>query len=177
MYTLGPEEKATLVMAYTQTGLLRGEVVTRDSVRINTWLRTDGAPDYIHFFKVQWLHASAGTIKSLAYNELLLPVSQMIGFHAVPPSDEPLDYNPREDNRINKPVEVVMGLFVVKGSVRTSAQTDLVTSLQITHSPWLSVYEAEISSIYLPQMPPLQISMMLVRPMQVAFIPQSDIAG
>lgn len=173
MYTLGPEEKATLVMAYTQNGLVRGEVVTRDSVRINTWLRTDSAPDYIHFFKVQWLQASAGPIKPLAYNELLLPVSQMIGFHAVPPSNEPLDYNPREDNRINKPIELVMGLFVVKGFVRTSAQTDLVTSLQITHSPWLSIYETEISSTHLPQMPPLQIPMMLVRPMHVAFIPQN----
>jgi hypothetical protein len=172
MYTLGPEEKASLVMAYIQTGLVRGEIVTRDSVRINIWLRTDSAPDYIHFYKTQWLQASAGTIKSMAYNELLLPVSQVIGFHPVPPTDEPLDYNPREDNRINKPVQVVMGLFTLKGFVRTSAQTDLVTSLQITHSPWLSIYEAEISSPQLPQMPPIQVPMMLIRPMQVAFIPQ-----
>jgi hypothetical protein len=173
MHTFGPEEKATLVMAYIQTGLVRGEIVTRDSVRINTWLRTDSAPDYIHFYKSQWLQASAGTIKSMAYNELLLPVSQVIGFHPVPPTDEPLDYNPREDNRINKPVQVVMGLFTVRGFVRTSAQTDLVTSLQIMHSPWLSIYEAEISSPQLPQMPSIQVPMMLVRPMQVAFIPQS----
>lgn len=173
MYTLGPEEKTSLVMAYTQTGLVRGEIVTRDSVRINTWLRTDSAPDYIHFHNAQWLQASAGTVKSMAHNELLLSVSQLIGFHAVPPSDEPLDYNPREDNRINKPVQIVMGLFMVKGFVRTSAQTDLVTSLQIVHSPWLSIYEAEISSPQLPQMPPLQVPMALVRPMQVAFIPQN----
>lgn len=173
MYTLGPEEKASLVMAYTQTGLIRGEVVTRDSVRINTWLRTDSAPDYIHFYKSQWLQASAGMIKSMAYNELLLPVSQLIGFHPVPPTEEPLDYNPREDNRINKPVLIVLGLFVINGFLHTSAQTDLVTSLQITHSPWLSVYEAEISSPHLPQMPPIQVPMMLVRPMHVAFIPQS----
>ncbi|RJP51644.1 MAG: hypothetical protein C4583_08260 [Anaerolineaceae bacterium] len=173
MYTLGPEEKASLVMAYLQTGLVRGEIVTRDSVRINTWLRTDSAPDYIHFHNSQWLQASAGTIKSMAYNELLLPVSQLIGFHPVPPTDEPLDYNPREDNRINKPVLVAMGLFMVKGFLRTSAQTDLVTNLQITHSPWLSIYEAEISSPQLPQMPPLQVPMLLVRPMQVVFVPQN----
>jgi len=173
MYTLGLEEKASLVMAYTQTGLVRGEIVTRDSVRLNTWLRTDSAPDYIHLYKLQWLQASGGTIKPLAYNELLLPTSLLIGFHPVPPTDEPLDYNPREDNRVNKPVIVLMGLFVVKGAVRTSAQTDLVTSLQIAHSPWLSVYEAEISSPQLPQMPSLQVPMLLVRPMQVAFVPQN----
>ena len=173
MYTLGPEEKASLVMAYTQTGLVRGEVVIRESVRLNTWLRTDSAPDYVHLYKVQWLQSIGGTIKSSAYNDLLLPATQLIGFHPVPPSDEPLDYNAREDNRINKPVLIVMGLFMVKGFVRTSAQTDLVTSLQITHSPWLSIYEAEINSPQLPQMPPLQVSMLLVRPTQVAFIPQN----
>ena len=173
MYTLGPEEKASLVMAYTQTGLVRGEIVTRDSVRLNTWLRTDGVPDYIHFYKLQWLQVSGATVKPLAYNELLLPVAQLIGFHPVPPNDEPLDYNPQEDNRINKPVIVAMGLFMVKGFVRISTQTDLVTSLQIAHSQWQSIYEAEISSPQLPQMPPLKVSMLLVRPMQVAFVPQN----
>jgi hypothetical protein len=174
MYTLGPEEKVSLVMAYTQTGLMRGEVVTRESVRINTWLRTDSAPDYIHLYKLQWLQASGGgAIKSLAYPELLLPAPLMIGFHLAPPSDEPLDYNVREDNRINKPVTVLMGLFVVNGNIRTTSQTDLITSLQISHSPWLSLYDAEISSPTITQMPPIQIPMLLVRPTQVAFILQS----
>jgi hypothetical protein len=173
MYTLGPEEKVSLVMVYTQTGLLRGEVVTRESVRINTWFRTDSAPDYMHLYKLQWLQASGGAVKPFAYTELLLPATLMIGFHLVPPTDEPLDYNPREDNRVNKPVTILMGLFVVKGSIRTSAQTDLITSLQIAHSPWLSVYDVEISSPQLPQMPPLQVPMMLVRPTQVAFVQQN----
>ena len=172
MYTLGPEEKVSVVMAYTQTGLIRGEVVTRDSIRINTWLRMDSAPDYIHLYKLHWIQASGGVVKSLAYNELLLPAPLMIGFHLAPPSQEPLDYNVSEDNRINKRVTVLLGLFVIQGNVRTSAQTDLVTSLQISHSPWMSVYEAEISSPHLPQMPPLQVPMMLVRSSQAAFVQQ-----
>lgn len=173
MYTLGPEEKVSVVMAYTQTGLVRGEIVTRESARINTWLRTDSAPDFIHLHKLQWLQASGGAIKPLAYAELLLPVSLIIGFHLVPPASEPLDYNEREDNRVNKRITILMGLFVVNGHIRTSAQTDLLTNLQISHSPWLSVYEAEISSPQLPQMPPLQVPMLLVRSTQVAFVPQN----
>lgn len=172
MYTLGPEEKASVVMAYTQSGLVRGEIVTRDSVRLNTWFRTDSAPDFIHLYNLQWLQASGGVVKPLAYAELLLPVSLVIGFHLAPPSQEPLDYNAQEDNRINKPVTILMGFFVVKGSIRTSAQTDLVTNLQISHSPWLSIYEAEISSPQLPQMPPFKVPMMLIRPAQAAFVPQ-----
>ena len=33
MYTLGPEEKASVVMAYTQAGLIRGELVTMQNTR------------------------------------------------------------------------------------------------------------------------------------------------
>ena len=170
MYTLGPEEKVSVVMAYTQTGLIRGEIVTRDSIRINTWLRTDSAPEYLHLYKTQGIQISGGAVRTSSYGELLLPVSLVIGFHLVPPTNEPLDYNASEDNRINKHVTALMGLFVVKGSVRTSAQTDLVTSLQISHSPWLSIYDAEVSSPQLPQMPPLQVPMALVRPLQSAFV-------
>ena len=173
MYVLGSEEKASFVVAYTQNGLIRGEIVTRENVRINTWFRTESAPDYLHLYKVQWLQAVAGTIKPLAYNELLLPVPLVIGFHVVPPSQEPLDYDVREDNRVNKSTTISMGLFVVNGNVRISAKTDLVTNLQITHSPWISVYDAEVSSPHLPQMPPLHVPMLLVRPTHVGFILQN----
>jgi hypothetical protein len=172
MYTLGPEEKVSVIMAYTQNGLMRGEIVTRDSVRVNTWLRTDSAPDFVHLYNLQWIQSSGGTVRSLAYPELLLPVTLMIGFHLAPPSDEPLDYNVREDNRVNKRVAVLMGMFVVNGNIRTTTQTDLVTTLQISHSPWLSIYEPEISSPQLPQMPPLQVPMMLVRSDHAAFVQQ-----
>ena len=173
MYVLGSEEKASFIVAYTSNGLIRGEIVTRENVRLNTWFRTESAPDYLHLYKVQWLQAVAGTIKPLAYNELLLPVPLVIGFHVVPPSQEPLDYDVREDNRVNKSTTISMGLFVVNGNVRISAKTDLVTNLQITHSPWISVYDAEVSSPHLPQMPPLHVPMLLVRPTHVGFILQN----
>lgn len=173
MYTLSPEEKASLVMAYTQTGLVRGEVVTRDAIRINTWLRTDSAPDYMRLFKAQWIQSVGGVVKPMNQAELILPVSAMIGFHLAPPAQEPLDYNEREDNRVNKPVLIFMGLFLVKGNIRASAQTDLVTALQLTHSPWTSIYNAEISSPQIPQMPPMQVPMAVVRTSQVVVVPQS----
>jgi hypothetical protein len=101
-----------------------------------------------------------------------MAVPLVIGFHVVPPTQEALDFDAREDNRVNKSTTISMGLFVVNGNVRISAKTDLVTSLIINHSAWISVYDAEISSLYLPQMPPLQVPMLLVRPTQVGFILQ-----
>lgn len=172
MYKLSAEEKVSLVMAYTQTGLVRGEVVTRDSVRINTWLRTDSAPDYLRLFKAQWLQSVGGAVKPTNQAELLLPVPMLLGFHLAPPAQESLDYNEREDNRVNKPVAIYMGLFVVNGNIRASAQTDLVNALQLSHSLWTSVYGAEISSPQIPQMPPMQIPMLVVRTAQVVIVPQ-----
>jgi hypothetical protein len=85
-----------------------------------------------------------------------------------------LDYNVREDNRVNKPITILMGLFTVTGNFRTSPQADLLTNLQISHSPWVSIYDATISSPQLPQMPPFQVPMLLIRPAQVVFIPQDQ---
>ncbi|GER79852.1 MAG: hypothetical protein JETCAE02_17650 [Anaerolineaceae bacterium] len=172
MYTPGPEDKVTLVMAYTQNGLIRGEVVTMKTMRINNWLRTDSAPDYFHFYNLQWLQMTAGGIKSAAYQELILPVSQAIGFHAAPPSQEPLDYDEREDRRVNKPVTIHMGLFTVNGYFRAASQSDLLTTLSVSHSAWMSIYDASVSSPYIPQMPPIQVSMMLARSEQIGFILQ-----
>ena len=54
--------------------------------------------------------------------------------------------------------------------VRISAQTDLATSLQISHSQWYSAYDVKITSPYMPQMTPIQVPMLLVRPTHVAFV-------
>jgi hypothetical protein len=172
MYTLGPEEKTTVVMVYTQTGLIRGEVVTRQGVRVSTWLRTEGAPDYICLHNLQWIQFSGGAIKTVAYSEVVLPTALVIGFHLAPPVHEPLDYDEREANRVNKPLTALMGMFIVEGKIRISAQTDIATSLNTSHTQWISIYEAEICAGQLPQMPPIQVPMMLIRPTQVGFILQ-----
>ncbi len=172
MYKVGPEERVSIVMAYTPSGLVRGEVVIPKAIRVNTWLRTDSAPEYLRLYNVNWLQISGGGAKTAAYRELLLPLSLVIGFHPAPPNQEPLDYDEREDNRVNRHVMVVMGPFVINGYYRTAAQSDLATTLQVLHSPWLSIYSAEITSPQLPQMPAVPTPMLLVRPNQVGFVPQ-----
>ena len=93
----------------------------------------------------------------------------MIGFHTLPPTDEALDYDPNEANRVMQDVQVLMGSFVVKGKIRISAQTEVSTSLEVARITWMSIYDAEIANPYLPQMPIVQVPMMLVNPEQVAY--------
>jgi hypothetical protein len=170
MYILRPDEKTTPVMLYTQDTLVRGEAVTKQSVlRVNIWLRTDGAPRYMHILKPQVLVFGGSPVKALSYSELYFPTSRVVGFHTLPPTDEPLDYDPDEANRTMETVDVLVGTFVMKGKIRISTQTEVGVSLEVARVDWMSVYEAEITNPYLPQMPPLHVPMVLVHANHAAF--------
>lgn len=170
MYTLKPDEKTTPVMLYSQQSVVRGELVTKQSVlRVNIWLRTEGAPKYIHILKPQILVFGGGPTKALSYSEIFFPTSEAIAFHTLPPTDEALDYDPNEANRIMEPIDLLVGTFIMKGKLRISTQTEISTSLEMTRVPWLSIYEVSISNPHLPQMAALQVSMVLISPSRVAF--------
>ncbi|MBV6397039.1 MAG: hypothetical protein HFACDABA_02643 [Anaerolineales bacterium] len=170
MYTLATDEKVTPVMAYTQDSLIRGEAVTKQPVRVSTWFRTEGAPDYLHIYNVQWVTITGGALKPLTFPETFVPLDTIIGFHILPPQADPLDYDEREANRVNAPLSVLMGRLLVKGRMRVSPQTDIGTSLSISHTKWMSLYESEITSPHLSQMPAMQVPMLIVRPKAVTFI-------
>jgi hypothetical protein len=170
MYILRPDEKTAPVMVYTLHNVIRGEVVTKENVlRLNIWLRTDGAPRYLHILKPQVLVFGGSPPKSLSYSQIYFPTSEVIAFHTLPPIEEPLDYDPNEANRTMEIVELVVGTFVMKGKIRISTQTEVATSLEVARVSWMSVYDVWVTNPYLPQMPALQVPMMLVNPNHVAF--------
>lgn len=170
MYMLRPDERTQSVMAYTQDTLVRGEVVVPESVhRVNIWLRTDGAPKYMHILKAQVIEFGGSPVKPLSYSELYFPTSQVIAFHTLPPTDEPVDFDMAETDRMMQTVDVLVGTFVMQGSIRISTHTELRTSLEVARVSWMSMYDVEITNPYLPQMPALQIPMVLVNPNHVSF--------
>lgn len=170
MYVLRPDEKTTPVMLYTRDALVRGDAVSKENVqRVNIWLRSDGAPKYMHILKPQVIVFGGTPVKPLSFSEIFFPTSRLIAFHTLPPTDEPLDYDANEANRVMQDVQALVGTFVVKGRIRISAQTELATSLEVARVAWMSIYEAEIANPYLAQMPPLRVPMLLVKPEEVAF--------
>ncbi len=157
-------------MIYTQHSVVRGEVVTKQNVlRVNIWLRTDGAPRYLHVLKPQVLVFGGSPAKSLSYSEIYFPTSDVIAFHTLPPVEEPLDYDPNEANRTMEVLELLVGTFVMKGKIRISTQTELSTSLEVARVSWMSVYDVWVTNLYLPQMPAVQVPMVLVNPNHAAF--------
>lgn len=170
MYILRPDEKTSLVMFYSLHSVVRGEAVVKNNVpRVNIWLRTDGAPRYIHVLKPQVLVFGGSPVKALSYSELYFPTASVIAFHTLPPNDEPLDYDPREADRRMEPVELLVGTFVMSGKIQISTHTEVDTMLESARLSWMSVYDASITNPYLPQMPALQSPMVLVNPSHVAF--------
>jgi hypothetical protein len=170
MYTLKPDERTTPVMLYTPQSVIRGEVVAKQSVlRVNIWLRTDGAPRYMHILKPQILVFGGSVPKAISPSEVYFPTSELIAFHTLPPTEETLDYDPKEANRMMEPVEILVGTFIMKGTIRISTQTEISASLEMARVLWTSVYDVSISNPYLPQMAVLQVPMALVNPNRVPF--------
>ncbi len=170
MYTLKPDDKTTPVMVYTPQGVVRGDLVTKQSVlRVNILLRTDGAPRYLHILKPHILVFGGGAPKPLAYSEIFYPTTEVTAFHTLPPTDEQLDYDGTEGNRIMQPVELLVGTFILKGKIRISAQTDLGSSLEMARVSWISIYDVIVGNPHLPQMTTIQVPMALVNPNHVAF--------
>jgi hypothetical protein len=169
MYALTPDEKATLVMIYTQDMFVRGEVVTKETVRLNAWLRTEGMPEYMHLLRPQVIFFGGGSIKSASYPEIYVPTATVIGFHIAPPNAEGVDYAEDEKNRAMEPVTALVGSFFFKGKLRISAQTGIGSSLEASRSQWLSIYEVEVTCPYLPQMPAMNVELIIMNPKQVSF--------
>jgi hypothetical protein len=170
MYILRPDERTALVMLYTQHSVIRGEAVIKQNVpRVNIWLRTDGAPRYLHILKPQVLVFGGSPVKTLSYSEVYFPTSQAIAFHTLPPLDEPLDYDPSEADRKMESVDLLVGTFVMKVKIRISTHMEINSSLEAAGVSWMSVYDALVTNPYLPQMPALEVPMVLVNPSQVAF--------
>jgi hypothetical protein len=167
--TLARDDKTTLVMIYTANSLIRGEAITKESIRVNIWLRTQSSPDYIHLLKASALVFGPGPVKQYNYAEYIVPTSEVLAFHLAPPAQETLDYAADEVNRTMEPVTALVGTFRFDGMMRLSTMSDIFTNLTVAHSQWMSLYNLEISNPFLSAMGVMKVPMTLVRPQHVLF--------
>ncbi|MBN1485734.1 MAG: hypothetical protein JXA37_13555 [Chloroflexia bacterium] len=152
IYTLSADEKTSKVMLYTTDALMWGDFISKEMVRVNTFLRTI-KPDYVSIYNAHALHLrESGPQKAVAFRQIHLPIHQVVAFHLMPPASEPRDYDPNEQNRKMEPITALVGPFRFDGLLRISAVTDLAKSVEITRETFLSLYEFEMS---LPGMPAL----------------------
>ncbi len=163
-YTLGPDEKAAPVMAYTDSAILWGEVVVKELIRVSIWLRTNNAPGRIPLYNARAvLNGSGPTTRPVPFNQVFIATSQILMFHLIPPTRDPLDYDPSEPNRRMQPVSILINNFRVDGSLRLSSRSDLGTYLEVTRETFTSVYDARITNLNNPAFGTISVPYVIVR--------------
>jgi hypothetical protein len=169
MYELAPDEKRTTIMVYSRNKLIHGDLITRQTVKVSILPRMQAFANYLHFLDTQvWLFGG-GDPRVLKYSEYFFPMDRMIGLHIAPPDCDPPDFTAGLANRTMTEISMILGVFVVKGQIRISTQVPLAGNLELAHKNWLSVYEADISSPFLPQMPVIHVPFILVKPAEGSF--------
>lgn len=166
MKQLAPDEKTATVMVYTPNMLVRGELVLKENARASIWLRTQGVSNFIHLLNPQVVVFGGSPPKTYIYQETFVPADEVIGFHLAPPATDPMDYDETESNRMMQPVQILMGSFAMKGTMRISTATELSANLEAMKVALTSIYDAEISNPYLPQFA-ISVPMLLVNPKKV----------
>ncbi len=167
MYTLAADEKATTIMLYSRNKLVHGDLVTNKDVRVSTWPRL-GLPGFLHLWNAEVLFLASVPPKTLNFGQYFFPSERMIGYHLAPPSTEPLDYDPSGEDRTLLPIDMILGTFMLKGSILVSPRTELASMLEVSHRAWLSIYNADISNPFMPVLPTIHTPMLLVNPSQVS---------
>lgn len=168
--SIGIDDKTTRVMAYLQSSVVWGEVITKKAIRISTWLRTQMAPQYINLHSAQVVNIGGNSPgRPQAFKQMLVPVALINGFHIMPPDHDPLDYDAQEQNRILDPVTAIMGPFRFFGSIRRSVHTDLEHLLDMSKEIFISLYNVEISQVAQPDAGIVRVPMVIVRRETVIF--------
>lgn len=161
---LAHDEKITPVAVYTLTGLAVGKMITKEQLRVSTWLRTDMAPVYLSLHEARFLSMAEGQRgQPLAFPELHLPTSQTLAFHLLPPASDPLDYDPNEPHRKMEPVSTILGFFRFDGLMRMSTHSALGQYLEVTKEAFTPFYEVEITNLAIPSRKAIRVSYALIR--------------
>jgi hypothetical protein len=157
------------MMVYTNTSMARGEFVSKEVVRVGTWLRTVSGIAYISLYRAQSMTSTGGTPQVASFSELHIPINQLVAYHILPPSSEPLDYDPTEPHRKMEPLVLNFGPFRVLGKLRIGETSSLTTHLTTSREAYMSIYDVEVSNPSVLNMAPIKAPMMLVQPNLVTF--------
>jgi hypothetical protein len=168
-YRLEPDDKVTPMMVYTNTSMTKGEFISKEVVRVGTWLRTVSGISYISLFRAQSMTSTGTTAQVASFSELHIPINQLVGYHILPPAQEPLDYDPTEPHRKMESLILTFGPFRALCKLRIGETSSLSTHLKTSREAYMSIYEVEVSNPSIPNMAAIKAPMMLVQPSLVTF--------
>jgi hypothetical protein len=162
---IGVDEKTTPVMAYTRTSIIWGDVVTKQQIRVSSWLKTSAAPDVVAVYNAKVLPVLFnGGVKPNVFTEAHVPAKEILAFHVLPPAADPLDYDPaNEPNLHMEPTSVLIANVRIDGFLRLSIHTNLAKFLDVSHETFTNIYDAVISSPIMPALGTIKCGFAIVR--------------
>jgi hypothetical protein len=164
VHQAAPDEKVSPVMVYTNTHLFWGDLITKEVIRVGTWLRTSSAPDHVNLYNVKVMMLSGlNQPKPVMVPTAYIPTPSIIAYHLLPPAHEPLDYDPNEASRVQVPVSVYCGPFFIRGKVVISSLSSLAKYIEINHESFASLYDADISHPGYTSMGGVRVPFLLIR--------------
>lgn len=161
-YNLEPGDKVTPVSLYLAQSVISGDFVSREVMRVSTWLRTPGLPEFWSIFGATMVRAGGGAVETLKLDEAYFPVGQVLAMHIVPPAAEKLDVDPTELNRVLVPVSLVAGHIRIDGALRMPGHLTLGKQMGVMREPFTMVHEATVTSSLQPGVA-TQVPAVLVR--------------
>src|SRR3972149_2301960 len=139
-------------------------MITKEQLRVSTFLRTQAAPEFVGLYNVQVLIFGGPTgIQQASYLEYFIPTQQILAYHLVPPAKDPPDYDPSEPNRKMEPAILLIGTFRFNGYLRMATQSRLGKYLELARESFFTMYDVEITNPGLPSASTLKVSLALAR--------------
>ncbi len=172
-YPVGPDEKSASILIYTANAVLWGDVVVKEIFRVSTWLRTNSAPDNLTLYDAKMIMTATGAPRPLSLPEIHISLTQIWGYHLLPPAKDPLDYDPAEPNRKLEPVTAIVGNFRMDGMMRMASIMNLGRYLEVARESFTGLYDVSISSPVLTSLGTMQVPFMLVRQATALFSTRS----
>lgn len=158
-----PGDKITPVALYFAQSAISGDFVTREVIRVGTWLRTPGLPEFAGIHDATLVRAAGGGVETLKLAEAYFPVGQVIAMHIAPPAVEKIEVDPTELNRVLVPVSLVAGHLRIDGALRMPGHLTLAKQMGVMREPFTMVHEATVTTTLQPGAA-TTVPMVLVRP-------------
>jgi len=163
-YTPETDEKLVPTMIYTPQRLIWGQLITKEVIRVSTWLQTEIAPNYLNLYDAQVLFGGgSNATHPVKFPNLFIETNQIIAYHLLPPADEGPYFDPDAPNRKMEPVTAVVGVYKFDCAIRLAEQSNLKNYLGVQKGDFLPVYDAVMSSIVIPSIKGIQSPYVLIR--------------
>ncbi|MFH1632594.1 MAG: hypothetical protein ABIG63_01085 [Chloroflexota bacterium] len=158
------DEKLSPVMIYTPQKLIWGQLISKQAIRVSTWMQTGMTPTYMSITDAQTMIFGAGqSTKTFKSSVLHIQTRQIIAYHLLPPASEAPYYDVNEPNRKMYPTTAFVGVFRFDCTIRIAQQSKLDIFLGVAKGDFLPIFDVLMSCPVMPSLKGMRAPFALVR--------------